>query len=106
MSHVLHMDSTYPFGKRSKGRGLIAAFEITDAAPKTLPTAPPPPRRLRDPATTLPHHASSPLGPPPHGQAPRLARVPRPTAQITHAAKLEFSSEDRSENREAGHDSV
>jgi hypothetical protein len=37
---------------------------------------------------------------------PRLARVPRPTARITHTAKLEFSSEDRSENREAGHDSV
>jgi Domain of unknown function DUF488 len=28
---------------------------------------------------------------------------PRPTARITHAAKLEFSSKDGSENREAGH---
>src|SRR5262249_41961953 len=29
--------------------------------------------------------------------------LPRPTARIAHAAKLEFSSNDRSENREAGH---
>src|SRR5215510_395064 len=29
--------------------------------------------------------------------------LPRPTARIAHAAKLEFSSKDRSENREAGH---
>src|SRR5262245_39739530 len=29
--------------------------------------------------------------------------LPRPTARITHAAKLEFSSNDRSNNREAGH---
>src|SRR5262245_21583166 len=29
--------------------------------------------------------------------------LPRPTARIAHAAKLEFSSRDRSENREAGH---
>src|SRR5262249_8339567 len=29
--------------------------------------------------------------------------LPRPTARITHAAKLEFSSKDRSDNREAGH---
>src|SRR5262249_8346683 len=28
--------------------------------------------------------------------------LPRPTARIAHAAKLEFSSKDRSENREAG----
>jgi hypothetical protein len=28
--------------------------------------------------------------------------LPRPTARITHAAKLEFSSRDRSKNREAG----
>src|SRR5690349_13541729 len=28
--------------------------------------------------------------------------LPRPTVRITHAAKLEFSSRDRSENREAG----
>src|SRR5262249_7980801 len=28
--------------------------------------------------------------------------LPRPTARIAHAAKLEFSSNDRSENREAG----
>src|SRR5215831_4938531 len=31
--------------------------------------------------------------------------LPRPTARIAHAAKLEFSSKDRSENREAGHES-
>jgi putative transposase len=29
--------------------------------------------------------------------------LPRPAARITLAAKLEFSSNDRSENREAGH---
>ena len=29
--------------------------------------------------------------------------LPRPTARIAHAAKLEFSSNDRSEDREAGH---
>jgi hypothetical protein len=28
--------------------------------------------------------------------------LPRPTARIAHAAKLEFSSKDRSENTEAG----
>src|SRR5262245_50459199 len=32
--------------------------------------------------------------------------LPRPTARITHAAKLEFSSKDRSENREAGHEKL
>src|SRR5215831_13245253 len=29
--------------------------------------------------------------------------LPRPTARLAHAAKLEFSSKDRSENREADH---
>ncbi|MDE2165255.1 MAG: hypothetical protein KGJ66_02815, partial [Alphaproteobacteria bacterium] len=29
--------------------------------------------------------------------------LPRPTALKTHTAKLEFSSKDRSKNREAGH---
>src|SRR6266516_5486973 len=30
--------------------------------------------------------------------------LPRPTARITHAAKLEFSSKDRARKRGAGHD--
>src|SRR5262249_60545261 len=32
--------------------------------------------------------------------------LPRPTARIAHASKLEFSSNDRSENREAGQSSL